>query len=298
MDPQILEALKLSAVEIHGLIRDGRGLHVLDDTNASGDRQIGLDVLADTCLVDRLSAVPGVGRIASEEHAAMLDANGGNVTVAIDPIDGSKAAMVGIPPGTIFAVVEQADRQAPIRGRDIVAAGFFVYGAALELYFADAGQVSAQRYDRAAREWRRMLLPDGVSAGQTLGLNPSNYPVWPVWMQRYYDGKINPAGDKGRPTLRWYGSLVSDVKRLLLEGGVLANPERTEPGFEQGQLRLLYEALPMAYLVEALGGRSSDGERSLLDRQITSLHEKVPVFLGDRLHVEEVEALRSGAIAG
>ena len=290
MDSQILNALCAAASEIHDLMKAGKGLTLVGERNATGDRQLELDIVADSILVKHLSGLEQMRFIASEEREDLIRTGEGKFSITLDPLDGSKAAMFGIPPGTIFGLFRDVDSLDDLHGANVVASGFFVYGAALELFFADEGGYQAMILNPDKGEWEARDIPATLPSAAVLALNAANIPEWELWFQRYYEAQIASAGNGGEATnLRWFGSMVSDVKRLLLQGGLFGYPRRNAPGYENGHLRLIYEAIPMAFLVEKAGGQSSDGRDSLLNAKAKTLHQKTPVFLGEANKITELE---------
>ncbi len=273
------------------MLQAGEGLRIVSATNTAGDEQIELDVIADELLVGRLSEVNDVRFIASEERRDLLRAGSGEISISLDPVDGSKAALVGVPPGTIFGLFRGVENVADMSGANLVGAGFFVYGAALELFMADEAGFRAEIFDPREHVWKNRPVPDAIPSAPVISFNASNLPKWDEWVQAYYQAQVDPQGGGKSQNLRWYASMVSDVKRLLLEGGVFAYPSRDQAGYENGHVRLVYEAIPMAYVVEAHGGGSSNGTRSILDIPVTSLHQKTPIFLGEAGKIARLEKL-------
>ena len=107
----------------------------------------------------------------------------------------------------------------------------------------------------------------------------------------HYAGLFKDKNGNGRPhNMRWYASMVSDIKRLVLQGGMFAYPSANRKGYEQGHLRLVYEAIPMSFLIHAMGGSSTNGDQSLLDATVKTLHQKTPVFIGEKSKIAAIEA--------
>jgi len=128
-----------------------------------------------------------------------------------------------------------------------------------------------------------------------IAINASNRTKWNPWLQDYFDGLINHEDENGNSfNLRWYASMVSEIKRLLLEGGIFSYPSDKRPGYVKGHLRLVYEAIPMSYVLAAVGGKSSNGDASILALQTTELHQKTPVFLGEAALITEMEKAKKG----
>ncbi|MGH1423058.1 MAG: hypothetical protein ACRBEQ_14695, partial [Hyphomonas sp.] len=139
---EIIDGLKAASIDIYNHVKSGEGLKVLKSANASGDGQIGLDIYADLAFRNILSKCESVSRVVSEEGDDMTKLREAPYSVALDPIDGSKSALVGIPCGAIFAVFENVDGMADFAGKNVVSAGFFVFSINLELYISAENGVS------------------------------------------------------------------------------------------------------------------------------------------------------------
>jgi len=245
--------------------------------NPTGDRQLAADVHADRLLEERLLAVDGVGEYASEEREGVLDADG-DLAVACDPLDGSSNLRSNNGMGTVFGVYEGS---LPAGGEALVAAGYVLYGPITTMVTARGG--TATEY----------LLEDGVrttlTAEMALPEDPTVYgfggrvPDWPERVRTYVDSV-----EDDRLKLRYGGAMVADVNQVLTHGGVFGYPMLTDR--PAGKLRLQFEGIPVAAVVRAAGGASSDGDRSLLAKTPAALHERSPVFVGNEGLVERLEA--------
>lgn len=271
----IVNALKSASIEIYDHVKSGEGLKLLKSANASGDDQIGLDMFADGAFRERLSEVSSVSRVVSEEGDEMTKLRDAPYSVALDPIDGSKAALVGIPCGAIFAIFEGVEGIADFAGKNLVSSGFFVFGINLEMYISAETGVSQYVYNDADASWQLQQTFSTLHDKQSLSVNSSGRPHWTDGLRDAFDDFCVNGGNQ-----RWFASMVADVKRLIIEGGAFVYPGNKKPGYENGHLRLIYEAIPMAFLMKAMGGAESDGTQSLLDIAPTELHQKIPVFLG------------------
>ena len=257
--------------------------------NEDGDAQKQLDVLSDEIITNALRRA-GVGTYFSEEQAEPISLDkDGLIAVACDPLDGSSNIDTNLTIGTIFSVFAMADCEGglPPIGRKQIAAGLFVYGpqTALLLSFGDEvasfaltpeGQFSALSWDVA--------IPK-VSA--EFAINASNAAFWPVPIQSYIHHRSSGAG-AATSGMRWLGSLVADAYRIFRRGGIFLYPQDSRKGYEQGRLRLIYEANPVAFLVEAAGGKASSGEHDILTIPPQSLHQRVPFMFGS---ADEVDVL-------
>ncbi len=272
---EIIDGLKSASIDIYNHVKSGEGLKLLKSENASGDGQIGLDIYADLAFRNILAKCESVSRVVSEEGDDMTKLREAPYSVALDPIDGSKSALVGIPCGAIFAVFEGVGGMADFTGKNVVSAGFFVFSINLELYISSENGVSQYIYDEAAATWNLEQNFTTIADKNTMSVNTGGMEYWTPLLKGAFADFSKDGGNQ-----RWYASMVADVKRLLIEGGAFIYPANSKKGYENGHLRLIYEAIPMAYLVKKIGGAESDGTQSLLDIAPTELHQKVPVYLG------------------
>lgn len=289
----IYAALFSAAEIIYAELKRGAGLKFATSSNESGDDQIELDVIADEAFFDALRRDGNVRYVVSEERPGLNKISNGLYSVALDPLDGSKSALVGIPSGAIFGIFENAEVAMDFHGRKIVSGGFFVFGMNLEAYFADGDKVYKGIFNQDASEWNVLPIEGGLPSADVLAINGQNQTVWDTWLQAHYGDLLDTRNATLKPhNMRWYASMVSDMKRMILQGGLFAYPRANIKGYEEGKLRLVYEAIPMSFLIAAMGGSSTDGDRSLLDVPVESLHQKTPVFIGEKSKIERVEAAK------
>ncbi|WP_323192667.1 class 1 fructose-bisphosphatase [Halostella sp. PRR32] len=274
----VAETVFDAVAETTAEIRDGlRGRREsVDSENASGEDQLAADVWADDVLADRITDVEGVGQFVSEERDDVTDCGQG-VSVALDPLDGSSNLESNNLIGTIVAVY---DGDLPANGRDLVAAAYVVYGPITTMVAAVDDSVT--EYEIVDGERRP------IESDVTLGDDPTVYgfggrvPDWTPEFENYAD-EI-----ESELKLRYGGALVGDVNQVMGYGGVFCYPAlQSRP---EGKLRLQFEGNPIAYIVEAAGGRSSDGEQSLLDVEPTRIHQRVPVHVGNANLIDRLEA--------
>lgn len=247
-----------------------------DAENPSGERRLAADEYADELLEARLGGVDGVGAYASEEREGVVD-TGEGYAVAVDPLDGSSNLEPNNVMGTIVGVY---DAPLPASGRDLVAAGYVLYGPITTMAFARDGSVT------------EYLIEDGeatvLNEDVTLPDDPTVYgfggrvPDWPDDFAAYVD-EI-----ESELKLRYGGAMIGDVNQVLTYGGVFAYPAlRSAP---DGKLRLQFECNPVGYVIECAGGRSSDGSGSVLDIEPDGLHERTPVYLGNADLIDRLDA--------
>ncbi len=264
------------------------------NVNVQGEEQNLLDVYADDVMTTLLSGHGRVCAIVSEERAdpVIVDPAAPYVVVH-DPLDGSSNIDSNVSIGTIFGIYRRADTtSAPTEadwlrpGRDLVAAGYVLYGTSTMLVYSAGHGVHAFTLDPAVGEflltWSDLRFPD-VPAYYSLNL--ASAPQWEQGMDRFVGWLNRP--DTPQLTQRYIGSAVADFHRNLLHGGVFGYPGEVDR--PEGKLRLLYEGAPLAYLAEQAGGRGSDGVQDLLGITPTSIHQRTPVFVGDRGLVGQLE---------
>jgi fructose-1,6-bisphosphatase I len=261
--------------------------------NPSAELQMAADVWADDLLEERLTAIDGVGAYASEERESVVDAGDG-YTVALDPLDGSSNLTSNNAMGTILGVY---DADLPASGRDLVAAGYVLYGPITTFTVAVDGEVTEYVVgDSAARSAAdsasgRSPRADGIrhvaTEDVTLPDDPTVYGFGgrvPDWT----DGFESFAREVERELkLRYGGAMIADVNQVVTYGGVFSYPGLASR--PEGKLRLQFEGAPMAYVVESAGGASTDGDRSLLDPTPDGLHQRTPVHLGNESLIARVE---------
>ncbi|MDX8464661.1 class 1 fructose-bisphosphatase [Mesorhizobium sp. VK23B] len=259
--------------------------------NESGDRQKALDVAAHEHMLTALRSI-GVARVLSEEADEIVELHpDGDWIVAIDPIDGSGSIGVGAPLGTLFSVMPAMPDGFLAKGRSIVAAGYASFGHSVDFGFSLGDGVSIATLDRTAGGFRlaRRNVQLAPSTG-SVAYNASNERHWPGPLRAYVRDLIaGKEGPRGREfNMRWLAAAVGELHRILLQGGVFLYPGDSRAGYEHGRLRLVYEAAPIAFLVEQAGGRATDGLAAILDRIPASLHEHTPLIFGA---AEEVETI-------
>ena len=263
--------------------------------NASGDAQKPIDVVAETVLVDALRTCD-VRAICSEETEGIIDGVAdGSVTVALDPIDGSSNIDINGPTGTLFAVLPcdgMSTRESLLQpGSRQLAAGFVLYGPSTVLALTWGDGTDLYALDRSTgqfvRTHHRVQLP---AEAREYAINASTARHWRPGLRAYVqdlvDGSIGPRGQDFN--MRWLAALVAEAQRILLRGGIFLYPGDARPGYEDGRLRLVYEANPVAFLCEQAGGEATDGVHRILDLQPTDLHQRTPLVFGSRTKVERV----------
>ena len=268
--------------------------------NVQGEVQKKLDIIANEVLIEANEWGGHLAAMASEEMDSIyLVPNRypqGEYLLLFDPLDGSSNIDVNVSIGTIFSVLKKPDDSPGVQESDFlqpgaqqVAAGYCVYGPQTTLVLTVGNGVASFTLDRE-QGWYvlsepRMQIPADTNE---FAINMSNLRHWDAPARRYVDecvaGKDGPRGKDFN--MRWVGSMVADVHRILTRGGIFMYPwDQREPD-KPGKLRLMYEANPMAWLVEQAGGMATDGRMRILDIQPDKLHQRVAVFLGSKAEVE------------
>lgn len=273
---------------------------VVGTENVQGEAQKKLDVIANEVLVEANEWGGQLAAMVSEEMDAPYQIPNrypkGGFLLLMDPLDGSSNLDVNVSVGTIFSVlrcpegVTEPDDKAFLQpGSRQVAAGFAVYGAATILVLTVGNGTVGFTLDRElgtfVRTHERITIPEDT---QEFAINASNQRNWGAPVKRYIDeclaGKTGPRGKDFN--MRWVASMVADVYRILCRGGVFMYPRDAK--HKEGRLRLMYEANPMAFIVEQAGGAATDGNTRILDIQPAALHQRMGVILGSKNEVQRV----------
>lgn len=294
-------ASALSRIVACGSLRDDPGRTV--DQNAAGDPQKAIDLRANDLFRDALRGSP-VGVFASEESECVEVLDGsGDLSVALDPIDGSGNIDLNAPVGTIFSLVRRPDlarrSAAPTfawpAGTQQLAAGFVLYGPQTTLVMTTGESVDLFTLDPETREFSltRAGIRIPAAAPDDYAVNASNYRHWEEPVRRHVDELVSgAAGPYGRDfNMRWHGALVAEAHRILVRGGLYLYPGDARDTHRNGRLRLIYEAYPIAFLVECAGGAACNGERRILEIEAQSLHQRVPLIFGSTSMVDRILAL-------
>ncbi len=269
----------------------------LGRSNADGDRQRRLDVLADGAVVSALRRSSTAYYASEEEEAILTLRPGGDLAVAVDPLDGSSNIDANISVGTIFSVFRASPAGATASflrpGSEQLAAGYIVYGPHTALLFTLGEGVALFVLDPETGEFR--LIADKLRIERSTreyAINASNYRHWTPPVRTFVDDCIaGVGGPHGKDfNMRWVASLVAETHRIFIRGGVFLYPGDQRPGYEHGRLRLLYEANPIAMLAEQAGGGASDGYARILDRTASALHQRTPLIFGS---IEKVARISS-----
>lgn len=262
-------------------------------TNTTGDAQKMLDLWAHELMLEALRGA-SVRHVLSEEadEIATLDPDG-VFDVALDPIDGSGSLGLGLPLGTLAAIWPASPDGFRRPGREAVASLYVSYGHSTDLGLTIGKGTAIATLDRASNVFR--ITHPGATippTASTLAYNASNERHWAPGLRHWAeDLRLGRDGPRGRDfNMRWLAAAVGDLHRILLKGGAFLYPADGRPGYAEGKLRLLYEAVPIALLIENAGGFATDGINPILDIVPTSPHAHVPLIFGAR---EEVSLIRT-----
>ena len=274
-------------------------------SNVQGEEVRALDVISNETTLQVFENVPMVAAIASEEMEDMHVLPGGEdgkYLIATDPLDGSGNVDVAGQMGTIFGIFKRDEVGKPVRreeffqpGRNLVAAGYVLYGPCTMMVYSAGGPVNGFTLDRSIGTFflthPDLRIPEGEGA---YSINEANEVKWDNQTKSMVATFRRQEADSGKRGARYAGALVGDFHRTLLKGGIYMYPGTTDK--PRGKLRLLYENAPLAFLCERAGGAASDGERPILDIVPDDLHQRTPLFIGSKGDVEEaVRRLREHA---
>lgn len=295
-----IDAIASASVVIADLICHGALVGItgqIQGTNTDGDSQKDLDVRADELLRKALRKV-SVAAVASEEAADLeICDSTAAICVAFDPLDGSSNIDTNMTVGTIFSILPSTpDVGAAFKQSGIsqLAAGFVIYGPQTSLVLTVGSGVDIFTLDRADRVFKLVRRQVRIPADTPeYAINASNHRHWELPVRAYIDECLAGAdGPRSKDfNMRWIGSLVAEAYRILTRGGVFLYPADARAGYGDGRLRLVYEAHPMAFIMEQAGGIASTGRARVLDLVPDRLHQRVPLIMGSVEKVRRVEQL-------
>ena len=281
-------------------------LDILGDAgtmNIQGESQKKLDMFANEQFISALQSGGECCIVASEENDEFVYIDGevsknAKYIVAIDPLDGSSNIDVNVAVGTIFSIYRRksAEGKATLadvlqNGTEQVAAGYVIYGSSTMLVYTTGKGVNGFTLDPSIGEFclshPQMKIPDN---GAIYSINEGNYVHFPEGVKKYLKYCQIEDATTLRPYIsRYIGSMVADIHRNMIKGGIFIYP--TTSSAPNGKLRLVYECNPMAFIIEQAGGRATDGYSRILDKDVTSLHQRSAIFIGSENMVLKVEEL-------
>lgn len=278
-------------------------------TNVQGEEQMKLDVFADEALINVLRYSNDCAGIASEENDTFIAFDdeysvNSKYVVLFDPLDGSSNIDVNASIGTIFSIYRRVtplgqpcteeDFLQP--GNKLMAAGYVIYGSSTMLVYATRLGVNGFTLEPSIGEFC-LSHPDMKCAekGKIYSINQGNTCKYDDGMKAYLDYCMEDNKEDGRPyTQRYIGSMVADMHRTLIKGGIFMYPADKKNA--NGKLRLQYECNPMSFLMEAAGGVATTGKERILDVQPTELHQRVPIFIGSKNMVDKAVSFVTGKV--
>ena len=309
----LLRDIGLAAKRVNVEVNKAGLVDILGDAeivNVQGEDVKKLDVYANNQFTGVLKhgiSCAGIGSEELDDFIAFDDpiSNQSKYVVMFDPLDGSGNIDVNVSIGTIFAVYRRVTPKGePVRREDFlqpgvrqVAAGYVVYGSSTMLVYATRRGVNGFTLDPSIGEFS-LSHPDikCPEQGRIYSVNHGNYFRYDKGVQTYINAcQRKEKSDGGPYTQRYIGSMVSDVHRNLIKGGIFMYPGTTDrPG---GKLRLMYECNPFAFILEVAGGRATDGRQRILDIVPTDLHQRSPLFIGSSGMMQELEGHLAAPIA-
>ena len=271
--------------------------------NVQDEEQKKLDIISNDLMLETFASSTVVAGVASEEMEDVVPSStapsGEAYLVLFDPLDGSSNIDVNVSVGTIFSVLPAPQSAVELGaflqpGRNQVAAGYAVYGPQTTLVLTLKAGVVGFTLHPETGEW--LLSHDTIQIPRhtrEFAINMSNMRHWAEPTRRYIEACLaGGTGPRGKDfNMRWVASMVADVHRIMMRGGVFMYPWDARDPNKPGKLRLMYEANPMSLLVEQAGGRSMNGHQHILEIAPSGLHERVAVVLGSAEEVEEIERL-------
>ena len=290
----VLLGIAKSCVEVSRLLKshtlDQSNHEVVTAVNVQGEQQKGMDVVANDVFVQTLKSVDAVVAMASEEEEAVIytsneKSNRAGYEIAFDPLDGSGNLDVNLPTGSIFGIATSHENAFSRSGSDLVASGYALYSSSTELIVSLGIHQPVVGFTLLSDN-EFVLSRNNIRCpahGPYYSLNEAREPDWPEGLRRWiHDAKRGHTTTQKTYSSRYVCSLCADFHRTLLQGGWAGNP--------RPHLRLLYEAAPLAFLIESAGGKGSDGTQSLLEILPQGLHDRVCVFLGSKDDIDDLES--------
>jgi fructose-1,6-bisphosphatase I len=291
----ILEQIAFASKIISREVNKAGLVNIIGSTsthNIHGETQQKLDLFSNEEMIKALDPTGKVCAMASEEIDDAIPVSDksleGKYAVVFDPLDGSSNIDVNVSIGTIFGIYKKTENKDCLnsllqKGNQLVCSGYVIYGSSTMFVYTTGNGVNGFTLDPSVGEFllshKDIKIPE---YGKIYSINESNFDRWSKGIQEYV--KFIKNHPDRQYTARWIGSLVADFHRNLLKGGVFLYPEDKKN--TKGKLRLLYEANPMAFIVEQAGGLATNGMERILDIQPASLHERVPLIIGSKYEVE------------
>nr|WP_232496456.1 MULTISPECIES: class 1 fructose-bisphosphatase [Methylotenera] len=291
----IAVAVKQIAVAIDaGAIAGNMGSLVTE--NVQGEVQKTLDVLTNDIFIEAIQKSGYIAGMVSEEVVGPINLTNrnGQYLLCVDPLDGSSNVNVNISVGTIFSVLKAKNNQPELAdflqaGKEQICAGYALYGTSTMFVLTVGNGVNGFTLDKTSNTFvlthpQMQIQPDT----KEFAINMSNYRFWQEPVQRYIDECLQGTeGERDKDfNMRWVASMVAEVHRILVRGGVFMYP--SDARAKMGKLRLMYEANPMSFIVEQAGGGSTTGLQRVLEVSPTGIHQRVPIMLGSKNEIDRI----------
>jgi fructose-1,6-bisphosphatase I len=305
VDPQlvsVVDSITTTCKNIAERLRGGAlsGLYgSAEQENIQGEVQKKLDVISNDLLKQALLANRSVAGIASEEEDDAIAGNvEGQYLVTFDPLDGSSNIDINVTVGTIFSVLALPEDCTKVTtdtflqaGRKQIAAGYVLYGPSVILAITTGNGVAMYNLGADGDFYQTEDQVQVPESTEEFAINMSNQRFWQAPMKTYVNdlllGEEGPLGK--RFNMRWIASMVAEVHRILIRGGIFMYPYDSRDPSKAGKLRLMYEGNPMSFLIEQAGGASSNTYQPIMDVEPHHIHQRVPVILGSKQEVERVD---------
>ncbi|XP_071497229.1 fructose-1,6-bisphosphatase 1-like [Diadema antillarum] len=301
---QLLNAIATAVKSISSNVRKAgisRLYGIAGGSNITGDEQKKLDVISNDVFVSQLKNSFTTCALVSEEVDNVIEVDTdrrGKYIVTFDPLDGSSNIDCLVSIGSIFGIWKRdGDPKSPITEGDVlqpgskmVAGGYALYGSATMLVLSTGCGVNGFQLDPAIGEF---VLTDRLMTikprGKIFSINEGYAQYWDQSITKYVESKKNPGEGKSPYGARYIGSMVADMHRTIVYGGIFLYPAHKKS--KSGKLRLLYEGAPMAFICEQAGGKATTGKERILDITPTTIHQKTPVVMGSTYDVDDYLAI-------
>jgi fructose-1,6-bisphosphatase I len=309
---RLLRDIGIAAKIVNREVNKAGLVNILGDagsTNIQGENQKKLDVYANEQFIAALSSGGECCIVASEENDELVRidsavSKNAKYIVAIDPLDGSSNIDVNVAVGTIFSIYRRVTKEGPAQLSDVlqtgteqVAAGYIVYGSSTMLVYTTGKGVNGFTLDPSIGEFclshPNLKIP---SSGTIYSINEGNYVHFPDGVKKYIKYcQVEDLATKRPYTSRYIGSMVADIHRSIIKGGIFIYP--TTSSAPTGKLRLVYECNPMAFIIEQAGGKATNGFQNILELPVTDLHQRSAIFIGSADMVSQAESFMQASKA-
>ncbi len=296
----VATACKKIAIAIDSGALEGN-MGSLSSENVQGEVQKALDMISNEIFVESTQSSGYCAGMVSEEIDDIIEVDensrqNGQYLLLFDPLDGSSNVNVNISVGTIFSILKSDNAKPKLAdflqaGTAQICAGYALYGTSTMLVLTTGNGVNGFTLDTESNEFYLTHANLQIAEdSQEFAINMSNYRFWQAPMQHYIDECLQGSeGDREKDfNMRWVASMVAEIHRILIRGGVFMYPIDSKIKKAGGKLRLMYEANPMAMLVEQAGGLATTGRARILEIEPTQIHQRVPVMMGSRHEVERI----------